>query len=383
MNKLFSVPFATGLLVLLLASLPFAFSNLDLTISAAAFCNGNWNLGDGAFWTALYRWGTLPGLCLGICGLAALLGSWIKPAWETWRKPAAVILVTLLLGPGLLVNVLGKGYWGRPRPREVISLGGTERFQRLTEPGLPGRGKSFPAGHPSVGYLFCVLFFLDPGPRRRWLWLGGGLGYGTLLGAARVLQGAHFTSDVLWSGGFTYLSAAWAARAVPAWFPKDTNFNALPSSPLKKGLLAAAGVVLVAGLLFFFMLATPFYKQWEGQVPGALPRRIILNLPAGISQIYVEHQLQDVPLQARVEFQGFGFPKLKLKANWDVKPGDDTWQAQLRVELQGWVTEKKSILHVGIRPEITVILDPQPGSNSRVWIDQKAADGQTVPAQRP
>jgi membrane-associated PAP2 superfamily phosphatase len=34
-----------------------------------------------------------------------------------------------------------------------------------------------------------------------------GLGYGSLVGLARMLQGAHFLSDVLWALGFVYLTA--------------------------------------------------------------------------------------------------------------------------------------------------------------------------------
>jgi membrane-associated phospholipid phosphatase len=315
----------------------------------------------------------------------AFLGSWIKPAWEKWRLPAAVILVALLLGPGLLVNVLGKGYWGRPRPRDVASLGGTEPFQRLTQPGLPGRGKSFPSGHPSVGYIFCVLFFLDPKRGRRWAWLGTGLAYGTLLGAARVLQGAHFASDVLWSGGLTYLSAAWAARAVPRWFPAQAGSPSLatPASPLKKILVASLGAVLTAGLALFFLLATPFYKQWEGTVPGAPPARIILALPRGFSQIYLEHGLQKTPLQATVEMQGFGFPKLNLQGDWQVNMQPDHWEAELRVDLRGWVTEKKGVLHIRTLPGVAFELKPQPRGDVQVWLDQKPVLSEPAPPPRP
>ena len=49
-----------------------------------------------------------------------------------WRSPgvpgrAAVFLVlSLLLGPGLLVNVILKDNWGRPRPGSVVEFGGTQ-----------------------------------------------------------------------------------------------------------------------------------------------------------------------------------------------------------------------------------------------------------------
>ena len=34
-----------------------------------------------------------------------------------------------------------------------------------------------------------------------------GLGYGGLMGLGRMIQGAHFFSDVVWAGGFVYLTA--------------------------------------------------------------------------------------------------------------------------------------------------------------------------------
>jgi membrane-associated PAP2 superfamily phosphatase len=35
--------------------------------------------------------------------------------------------------------------------------------------------------------------------------LAGGLSYGLLMGVARMAQGGHFPSDVLWAGGMVYL----------------------------------------------------------------------------------------------------------------------------------------------------------------------------------
>jgi membrane-associated PAP2 superfamily phosphatase len=37
--------------------------------------------------------------------------------------------------------------------------------------------------------------------------LWGGLVYGCIMGMARIIQGGHFLSDVLWSAGFVYLTA--------------------------------------------------------------------------------------------------------------------------------------------------------------------------------
>ena len=35
-----------------------------------------------------------------------------------------------------------------------------------------------------------------------------GLAYGSLMGVGRIVQGAHFPSDVVWSWGVTFLTAA-------------------------------------------------------------------------------------------------------------------------------------------------------------------------------
>jgi hypothetical protein len=41
------------------------------------------------------------------------------------RMYGLFILLSVILGPGLLVNLVFKDHWGRPRPRQVVALGGT------------------------------------------------------------------------------------------------------------------------------------------------------------------------------------------------------------------------------------------------------------------
>ncbi len=191
-----------------------------------------------------------------------LIGAWIHPAWQRWRRPAAVIVITLLLGPGLLVNALGKGYWGRPRPRDVVQFNGAEPFHRICQPGTPGQGKSFPCGHASVGFVLVVFYFLDANRKRRWTWMGVGLGYGALMGVARMAQGGHFASDVIWAGGLTYLSAAVAHHVL---LPSDWGGSRRDIWNRKFHWLAWLGIGAgMSGLAAFFLLATPYSKVWEG-----------------------------------------------------------------------------------------------------------------------
>lgn len=62
-----------------------------------------------------------------------------------------------------------------------------------------------------MGYILVVGVCLVPrqGPRwLPWLILSGGLGYGSLLGLTRIIQGGHFLSDVLGSGALMCFTAA-------------------------------------------------------------------------------------------------------------------------------------------------------------------------------
>jgi membrane-associated PAP2 superfamily phosphatase len=59
-----------------------------------------------------------------------------------------------------------------------------------------------------MGFFLMGPAFLLYRRRPRWAWffLLLGMAGGGLLGLARVAQGQHFPSDVLWSGGLVYLS---------------------------------------------------------------------------------------------------------------------------------------------------------------------------------
>ena len=107
------------------------------------------------------------------------------------------MLLALLLGPGVLVNMTFKEYWGRPRPHQVEEFGGSREFRPPVIPCFDCRsGHSFVSGHASMGFiLFAVALVYR---RRRWIWIAGGAG--SAIGLARVAMGGHFLSDVVFSG---------------------------------------------------------------------------------------------------------------------------------------------------------------------------------------
>jgi lipid A 4'-phosphatase len=360
MPKKISIPFElwAGAALLALLTVPFALTDFDLDLARVFYRNG-WPLGDLPLWTALYRYGTLPGLLLSALALGVLVLGGTAERWRAWRRPAAVVLLTLALGPGLLVNTLGKGYWGRPRPREVQAFGGSETFHRVTQPGTPGRGKSFPSGHPSVGYLFCALFFVDALRRRRVVWLGAGLAYGTLMGVGRMAQGAHFASDVLWSGGLTYLSAALAhyillpAPESPVW-----TGAVPPPDPARRTTRWIVLSASLGALTLFFLLATPFYKEWRAGHLGPHDLTAVrLQLQPGPERVSVETAAQPEALRVEAGLQGFGFPKLKLDGRLRVSDQGTTCTASVDLRLRGWVTERGGEVRFLVRRDLALLLE--------------------------
>ena len=195
-------------IILALGTLLFRFSDLDVTISRLFYIEDQgFYLKSTQPWLFLYRHGNVPGLLIGFFGLFLLIARLVwKKIGAHWKTGVFLVLL-LIIGPGLIVNAIFKGHWGRPRPVEIVDFGAEQAYRPVWQKGIAGQGKSFPSGHASIGYyLMGPFFFLYPMGRKRWglLFLILGLAYGTTMGIGRIVQGAHFASDVLWSAGFVY-----------------------------------------------------------------------------------------------------------------------------------------------------------------------------------
>jgi membrane-associated PAP2 superfamily phosphatase len=167
-----------------------------------------WVHKDDQPWHGLYKLGVVPAWCMALSALAVLIASRWVSRWAHHRRAALFLVLVMAVGPGLLVNELFKKHWGRPRPLDVYEFEGDRAFVPVWFKSPSGNGNSFASGHASTGfYLFTPWFFV----RRRsmtkaLLWLALGVACGSLVGLARMVQGAHFLSDVVWAGGMVYLS---------------------------------------------------------------------------------------------------------------------------------------------------------------------------------
>lgn len=122
---------ATGLVAAaLLTTLVFASGSLDLAAARLFFrADGadHWPLARELPWRILYHAATWITASLITAGLAALTVSFGRER-RHWRAPATLVLLTVVIGPGLLGNLVLKDHWQHPRPREVEQLGGTLRY---------------------------------------------------------------------------------------------------------------------------------------------------------------------------------------------------------------------------------------------------------------
>jgi len=109
------------------------------------------------------------------------------------------LLLCLVVGPGLLANVVFKDHWGRARPRSVEIFGGTKPFTPAAVlSDACTRNCSFVSGDAAFGFFLpSFAYVVAPRRRRRVFW--GGLGVGAVLASARIILGAHFLSDVVYA----------------------------------------------------------------------------------------------------------------------------------------------------------------------------------------
>lgn len=182
---------------------------VDLWVSGLFYDSARGFYLNGAFWVQFFYRLVPPLTAVIVLGLFVLL------AYNLVRKRAPgpfntrvllFLLATLAVGPGLVVHTVFKDQWGRARPRDIVQFGGDKTFTpAFVISDQCDRNCSFVAGHPSVPF-YLMAFALIARRRRRTL-LVGAITFGACVGLGRIVQGAHFLSDVVFSGIFVFLVA--------------------------------------------------------------------------------------------------------------------------------------------------------------------------------
>ena len=147
--------------------------------------------------------------------VAALAIKLILPRRKMLVPGSAIVflLASLMLGPGLLVNVGLKNHWGRPRPGRLEQFGGDEKFVPWWQPnGGCQKNCSFVSGEASAAFWTLAPAALAP-PQWQPLTYGVALVFGVTISLSRIATGGHFLSDTIFAGVFT-LIIVWLTYAL-------------------------------------------------------------------------------------------------------------------------------------------------------------------------
>lgn len=312
------------------------------------FVGGNsWKLGEHPFWNILYHWGTLPAAVTVFAAFGFYLLSWTRNPLRKWRKVFLFVLLSAIIGPGFITNGLLKPSSGRPRPREVLELGGRSDFQPIFAKKSTNAGHSFPCGHATMGFFFLTGFFVFRRHSRVIAegFLFGGIAAGGLIGIARMAQGGHFFTDVIWAGVICYLTPLILYYLLgldrSLIVLKGGRFSKLP---IWGKVLAVTGAVTVLAAV---LAATPYDETRIYSIPDELdtsaPLTVHLQLVEGNGQI-----LPGDAFLLKSSSYGHGLPTSRISRNHAEIESDGGLTAIYTERLSGWFAEIETNLNVEI-----------------------------------
>ena len=111
------------------------------------------------------------------------------------------LLITVLLGPGLLVNVILKDDWHRPRPAHLTEFSGKQNYSYVdwwNPGGNCDRNCSFASGEASSAAWMFAPAMLAP-PQWRVAAFAGAAIFTAVISFVRMAAGGHFLTDILFA----------------------------------------------------------------------------------------------------------------------------------------------------------------------------------------
>ncbi len=316
--------------LMLLTTLVFWNTGLDVYVSGLFYHPHSpiaaWDQGLRPLWQFFYHGAPYITGAL-VFGSIAILVFIRKPTQQQHRLRlyALYMLLLIVLGPGLLINGVFKGYWGRPRPSETVQLGGTQAYLPPLLMGQSQMYKSFPAGHATTGFTFMGFFFIL---RRRHKALARaalalGILFGLLMGTGRIVAGGHFVSDVLWAGYLTFFSASLLYHFILRFPQREQRIEQAGDIPIPRlGIYRTTGYIgLVLLMIFATLLASPFDTTVDQHV-SLTSRTTMSSMIYKIDRGDVTIQLSADPnmlMSLQGTANGFGLPTNELVSVLDDK----------------------------------------------------------------
>jgi lipid A 4'-phosphatase len=360
---------STQFAVLLLLTVFFTFFDWDRSVAQRFYQDAQgWYLEKQPLWVWLHDYGTIPGIVLTLAALITWGAGFYFHTLTQWRKPCLVVVLTTIVAAGLLVNAVLKQYWGRPRPSQTIEFGGKWEYRPIFPPGTPGKGASFPCGHCTMGFVFLSMVAFRR--RSKVLAYGGvavGIVLGGLLSAARVVQGAHFLSDIIWSLGIIWMVATALEIYLPEAVTADSTSWSLPASNRRRTLIALAAIAVAIAISGGFMTRRPYYNTMTYPLDiSSTIKAVHININADPESLAVTYADQKNG-QLKVDAHGFGWMKFEYRMGFGSKVIDQVLKITIRIEANSYFAELDHaltlILPLQSKDKVTVKLNQAIESN--------------------
>ena len=325
------------LLIMVVGTLFCLFTDFDLELSKRYFdpIKDDWPARHQPLVDLSYHWGTGFSGIVAFWALFHLFASYIHPRFLVKRGIALFLLLSILIGPVLLVNS-AKDTWRRPRPRETVELGGSHPYRKVLEISHRRfRGKSFPGGHASAGFILVMFYFLFKPKGRKWAGLAllFGIGWGTWLSYVRIVLGGHFFSDNLYAFGLNwflvwflyykwYLPYQEKHRDRPRFLPSRRRYVVGISSLLLGSMLLALP----------FLISKPYRIDYPDRIIDlrAKPETLTIKVRAEKGDIIVLHG-QPGQIAIRTWISGQALPDIQAEREMTVTEESDQWQINYTV----------------------------------------------------
>jgi lipid A 4'-phosphatase len=158
--------------------------------------------------------------------LANRLGARLR--WAPSGRAMIFLIATMVIGPGLIVNLGFKDHWHRPRPVQTQDFNGPSPFTPwYDDNGGCKKNCSFVSGEAATGFWMVAPASVLPPPWRAPAMVAAfGFGFGASL--LRLAFGGHYLSDVLLGGLITLIVIEIVRRVI---WPRGTSEPDLSGGP--------------------------------------------------------------------------------------------------------------------------------------------------------
>ena len=361
------LPILAGLFVSLTSNL----LGLDMAIQRFFYESDRdaWIGPDNGSMAWMYHFGVIPALTVALSGLIGYIASHCIPFFQPVRRVGLYLFLVLAIGNGLIANAILKEYWGRPRPSQVLELGGTQAFEPSLWLDASSSGKSFPSGHATMGFYFFALALLMRGIARGMVFAFA-IAFGATIGLSRISYGGHFFTDVVWAGIIMWLVSLGLYQLLKlkeCWRYTETPPKSADQAKWRKW---KAKFLVPLLCLVALLVATRVPRDKSDGFTLELEKVESVKLQLAHFRGVLKIVTGGTELKMKTRGTGFGLPKTRLHLDQKSELVGGQLSIQAKHRIQGFFSDLMATSFVQLpQGRIYMITIPEPVSVDGISID--------------